>query len=208
MIYNMPKKKQIVSDLSTEEKIKEAARKVFTEKGYAAARTRDIAAEAGINLALLNYYFRSKEKLFDEIMLEKMQQLFGVMFPIVSDETLPLENKIDLIVQNYIDMLIKNPNLPLFVLNEIRNPSKTFDKNFPISKMLKNTSLVNQIKEARPDLNPVHFLLNILGMTIFPFIAKPIFGHVGLITEKEFTSLLNERKKLIPVWIKAILKSK
>ena len=54
-------------NLSTEEKIKAAARKVFMEKGYGASRTRDIAEEAGINLALLNYYFRSKEKLFNEI---------------------------------------------------------------------------------------------------------------------------------------------
>jgi AcrR family transcriptional regulator len=204
----MSKIKQPDSDLSTEDKIKEAARKVFTRKGYAAARTRDIADEAGINLALLNYYFRSKEKLFDVIMLEKMQQLFGVMYPIVSNEKLPLEKKIEMIVENYINMLLENPDLPLFVLNEIRNPSTAFKNNFPINKIIQNTSLVNQIKEKRPDLNPIHFLLNILGMTIFPFIAKPIFGHIGLINEKDFNSLVNERKALIPIWVKAMLKAK
>lgn len=59
------------TDLSTEQKIIEAARKVFTRKGYSATRTRDIAEEAGLNLALLNYYFRSKQKLFELVMAEK-----------------------------------------------------------------------------------------------------------------------------------------
>ncbi len=68
-------------DQSTEEKIKEAARTVFTRKGYAATRTRDIAKEANINLALLNYYFRSKEKLFGLIMMEKMQIVFRIYWP-------------------------------------------------------------------------------------------------------------------------------
>ena len=63
----MAKKSEAIKDLSTEQKIKNAARKVFTEKGYAATRTRDIAEAAGINLALLNYYFRSKQKLFEEV---------------------------------------------------------------------------------------------------------------------------------------------
>ena len=77
----MAKKKSVEVDLSTEEKIKEAAKKVFLKKGYAATRTRDIAEEAGINLALLNYYFRSKEKLFDLIMLEKLEKFFGAIAP-------------------------------------------------------------------------------------------------------------------------------
>ena len=60
-------------EISTEEKILEAASKVFTEKGFAGTRTRDIAEHAGINLALLNYYFRSKEKLFEQVMKAKCQ---------------------------------------------------------------------------------------------------------------------------------------
>ena len=81
----MAKKKSVEVDLSTEEKIKEAAKKVFLKKGYAATRTRDIAEEAGINLALLNYYFRSKEKLFDLIMLEKLEKFFGVIAPVLNN---------------------------------------------------------------------------------------------------------------------------
>ena len=76
----------MIEDSSTEEKIKAAARKVFTRKGFAATRTRDISEEAGINLALLNYYFRSKEKLFDLVMMENMQHfLIGMKEVIYKD---------------------------------------------------------------------------------------------------------------------------
>src|SRR5690606_17913886 len=112
-------------DISTEEKIIEAARKVFTQKGYAATRTRDIAEEAGINLALLNYYFRSKEKLFQLIMAEKVHQLFSVIFPIVNNDELTLEEKLEVMVENYINLLVAHPDLPLFVISEIKaHPDK------------------------------------------------------------------------------------
>ena len=88
------------ADLSSEERIKEAARTVFTKKGYAATRTRDIATEAGMNLALLNYYYRSKEKLFQQVMSEKLQLLFGVIAPIVNDPSTSLDQKIERLVEN------------------------------------------------------------------------------------------------------------
>ena len=98
-----------MKDLSTENKIKEAARKIFTQKGYAATRTRDIAEEAGINLALLNYYFRSKKKLFDIVMLERVDELFGIFNNILSNK--PSDRNIDEIIKDiidmYYDMLIK-----------------------------------------------------------------------------------------------------
>ena len=78
----MAKSVKLVKDISTEEKIRAAARKIFTQKGFAATRTRDIAEEAGINLALLNYYFRSKEKLFEQIMIEKVQYLCHTLVPL------------------------------------------------------------------------------------------------------------------------------
>jgi len=96
-------------DPSTEEKIKEAARIVFTSKGYAATKVRDIAAQANINLALVNYYFRSKEKLFDLIMAETMKKLFDKIKPVINDETTTLNEKISGIVDNYLELLLENP---------------------------------------------------------------------------------------------------
>ena len=204
----MPGKKKAIPDLSTEEKIKEAARKVFLKKGYAAARTRDIAEEAGINLALLNYYFRSKEKLFELVMVEKMQKLLGVISTVINDETTTLEEKLDLIASHYIDMLMSNPDLPLFVLSELRSGGEHLIKRFQFGGMLIKSSFFKQLQEKRPDTNPLQLLLTLLGSLLFPFIAKPIFQSVGNVGQKEFDALMLDRKNLVPKWMKAILKAK
>jgi AcrR family transcriptional regulator len=201
----MAKKKVDSTDISTEEKIIAAARKVFTQKGYAATRTRDIAEEAGINLALLNYYFRSKEKLFGQVMREKIQQLFGLLLPILDDSTTLLDTKVELIVSEYINMITNNPDLPIFVLNELKGHTAALKNVLPIDKIIPHASFFKQLTEARPDIHPLHFLLNILGMTVFPFIAMPAFDAIGIINKNNFTSLIQERKKLIPVWVKAML---
>ena len=203
----MAKKPNIETDLSTEEKIKEAARKVFTQKGFAATRTRDIAEEAGINLALLNYYFRSKEKLFDQIMMERMQQLFGTLIPIITDPNNPLEAKIELIVTHYIDMLLENPDLPIFVLSEMRKNPEFFRNKLPIASFLEQSKFVAQLREKRPDINPIQFLLSILGMAVFPFIARPAFSALPAVQETGYLNLMQERKKLIPKWVKAMLET-
>ena len=201
-------KKTKIEDPSTEEKIKVAARKVFMQKGYSATRTRDISEEAGINLALLNYYFRSKEKLFHQVMQEKMQQFFGILLPVVNDESTNLETKIELIVSSYIDMLSQNPDLPIFVLSEMKKHSENIKKILPVQKIADHISFIKQLKEKRPDINPVHFLMNILGMTVFPFVAKPAFDLIAATNKNELEIILQERKKLIPIWIKAMLKAK
>lgn len=191
-------------DLSTEEKIKEAARIVFIKKGYSATRTRDIAEEAGINLALLNYYFRSKEKLFQQVMMEKVQMIFGVLFPIANNPQTTLNQKIELLADNYVTLLLKNPDLPLFVLSEIRNNPDHFQNKVGIN-MLKESSLVQQLMEKRPNINPVQFLISLLGMIIFPFAASPLLQAANLVEEANFAALMEQRKQLIPQWISTIL---
>src|SRR6478736_7225969 len=119
--------KKVKDEISTENKIKQAARIVFTKKGYAATKTRDIAEEAGINLALLNYYFRSKEKLFELIMLESMETFLRSIKLVLHNEETDLYEKMDSLVEFYIDMLINEPNFPFFMLSEIQaNPEKLF----------------------------------------------------------------------------------
>ena len=123
-------------DISTEEKILISASKVFTEKGFSGTRTRDIAEEAGINLALLNYYFRSKEKLFEQVMKVKIVLLFGKIIPIITSEKTNLEEKIDLVSEKYFEILSKNPNLPLFVLSEIQKKPSNITSLIPVDQFL------------------------------------------------------------------------
>lgn len=195
-------------DLTAKEKIKTAAQKVFMKKGYGASRTRDIAEEAGINLALLNYYFRSKEKLFHEIMMEHVQRLFGTVAPIINDPSLTLVAKLEQLASAYIDLLTEYPDLPMFVLNEMRKQPDLFKKQMNLEQLLKNSSFLHQLREKRSDVDPVQYLMNIMGLMLFPFLAKPVFLATGLASKKNFASLMDQRRHLIPKWIKAILQTK
>ena len=192
-------------ELSTEEKILLSASKVFTEKGFSGTRTRDIAEEAGINLALLNYYFRSKEKLFEQVMKVKIVLLFGQILPIVTNENTTLEEKIDLASEKYFEILSKNPNLPLFVISEIQKKNSFITKIIPINKIFENSIIIKQIKEKRPEINPLHYLVNFLGMTIFPFVAKSVFNTFELMNEDEFQKFVEERKIFVPIWTKTLI---
>ena len=196
------------SDLTTQAKIKEAARLVFLRKGFAGTRTRDIAEEAGINLALLNYYFRSKQKLFEEIMMERVQELFGHIGPTLFDPETTLETKVERVVSLYIDMISVTPELPLFVLSEIRNHPDQFANTLQVGHMLRQSAFVRQLALRRPDIHPLHFIMNIMSMTLFPFIAMPVFKAVGLTDDQQFLAMMQERKQLVPLWVKAILETR
>ncbi|OJV15436.1 MAG: TetR family transcriptional regulator [Dyadobacter sp. 50-39] len=200
----MAKAKKAELDLSTEERIKEAASIVFTKKGYGNARTRDIAEEAGINLALLNYYFRSKEKLFQIVMAERIDKLFGVLGPILHDEATTLEEKLEKITESYINMLLEHPDLPIFVLSEIRNNPEQLANRFQARKHLKESVFIKQLIARRSDINPFHFLMNLLGMNLFPFVAKPVMAPI-VGNEEMYRQLMEQRKKLVPAWMKLML---
>ncbi len=199
-------------DGTTEEKIKEAARSVFTQKGFAAARTRDIAEEAGINLALLNYYFRSKEKLFDIIMQESLQHFMQGIKAIINNELTSFDEKISMLVDYYTDMLTIHPNLPLFIMGEIRsNPDRLFNK-MGIKNFILNSHFIKQYQQEtmakkQNALPPLQLIMTILGLVIFPFIASPLLQKLGDIDQKEFNVMMQERKKKIPDWIRAIISS-
>lgn len=192
-------------ELSTEDKILLAASKVFTERGFSGTRTRDIAEEAGINLALLNYYFRTKEKLFEQVMKVKIVLLFGQIIPILANEKTSLEEKLDRASEKYFEILSKNPNLPIFVLSEIQKKTSDVKSILPVDKVLKNSVIMKQIQEKKPEINPFHFLINFLSMTVFPFVAKPLLTTFDVMDDNEFQKFVEERKTLVPLWMKMML---
>ncbi len=202
----------IEKNTSTEEKIKEAARRVFTQKGYAATRTRDIAEESGLNLALINYYFRSKEKLFDIIMIEHLQLFIHSVMDIVNDPATTLQEKIENLIGHYIDMLIKNPNIPIFVLSELHaDPTKLISKIGFDNINREEIYLIKQWKEVaaarKLTINPIHIIINVLSMTIFPFVASPLLRNRTGMSVEAFNKVMEERKKLIPMWVSAMMKA-
>ena len=203
------KEEKGVKDASTEEKIKNAARTVFQKKGFAATRTRDIAEEAGINLALLNYYFRSKEKLFEIIMFETLSGFVQGMMDIFYNKDTAFEQKIERLADTYINSAIEFPDVPLFVLNEIRNRPENFLEKFPVKQLVTDSVFAQQFQkkveagEIR-EPNLLHFVMNLMGLIIFPIVGRSFVSAVGGLTNDEFVQLMHERKKLISMWVKTM----
>ncbi|HEY2348655.1 MAG TPA: TetR/AcrR family transcriptional regulator [Puia sp.] len=206
------KKEKQTTDLNTEQKIKAAAKIVFHKKGFAAARTRDIAEEAGMNTALLNYYFRSKEKLFQLIMFETISGFMQNMGMVFNDDETTFEKKVELLAENYIDLFLMEPEIPLFVMSEIRSRGAEILERMPAAGSIMQSVFIKQFKAFAEkgkimETNPLHFMMNLMSMIVFPFIGSPILKMVGKLKEQQFEKLMQERKKLIPVWVKAILKA-
>jgi len=197
---------------STEERIKQAARKLFTQHGFAAVRTRDIASEAGINLALLNYYFRSKQKLFDLVMMENFRKFLSGMTVNFQDPSLTIEDRLKRIVAAYVDFLTEFPDLPLFILNEIRgNPSKIAEQirqEVGPARSAFFKELQTAKKDGRIELDPAHFIINLVGLTVFPFVARPLLLRVTGVSDEQFLELMEERKRLVPMWIMMMMTTK
>lgn len=188
--------------LGTKTKIKEAARRVFMQKGFAATRTRDIAEAADINLALLNYHFKSKEKLFELVMSEKVIQMFSLIEPVINNEETSLKEKIQNLVDSYIDLLLENPELPMFVFSEFRADPEKYTEKIQVYQLFHNSSFVHQLKKEKPGVHPLHFVTSLLGVILFPFMAKPILFP----DPAEFRDFLEERRTLIPDWVDAVLR--
>lgn len=193
-----------MESISTEEKIIRAADKIFTQKGYAATRTREIAEEAGTNLALLNYYFGSKEKLFRNVVREKLKMLLSAMGPIASDENIPIDQKIKMISENYTQLLLENEDLPLFILNEWSVNKKLFADLIRETRQHAEPVIEKQLRESGVAISVEDLIVNTLGMIMFPFIAKPMILSSGLVQKDQFAMFVEKRKEKIPEWIKKI----
>lgn len=197
--------KKVTVDASTEQKIKDVAKRVFLRKGYAATTTREIAEEAGINHAMLNYYFRSKDRLFDMVAQEQTALFFDKIYPIVNDEATSLEEKVNGLVNYYTEILVIEPGLVLFISNEMQNRPERIAELMAANKGLAKAVIARQLQAARPDFHPMQLLMSILGMILFPYISREVFQKSMEINEDTMIQMLKERAQFLPVLIKAML---
>jgi AcrR family transcriptional regulator len=143
----------------TEEKIFEAATEVFTDKGMDGARMQDIANQAGINKALLHYYYRTKDQLFNAVFDKIAGKMFAKFAPVL-DENLSLEEKIRFFMRQHIEFLEQNPRLPIFLLNEMnRNPERIRKllRNIDISKLWDELERQHKADFEKYNITPMPF---------------------------------------------------
>lgn len=191
-----------VKKIKTDERIMNSAQEVFHLKGFAGARMQEIADKAEINKGLLHYYYKSKDKLFEAVFNIALKQMLGRLNEVLRED-IELFPKIEKLVDNYISVLSINTFIPNFVFQESNR-----DPNFFIDKFRKFNTLEGvkifeeQIKEETAkgniiEIDPKQLFINIISMSIFPFIAKPIAMGILELNEKDYKKIIEDRKKLI-----------
>jgi TetR/AcrR family transcriptional regulator len=195
---------------STEERILEAAKKVFHCKGYDGARMQEIADEAGVNKSLVHYYYRNKDNIFQAVFEDAFTRLIARLNEIFFSE-LTFTDKIETFIGYYITFLSQNSYLPLFILNGL------YEKPEQLKKMLEKVQLSPELllekmrKQAKEELNldiePFHIYINILALSIFPVVARPLIQTIFGLSNEQMTLFYEERKTVVPEFILNALKS-
>ncbi|HEU4496723.1 MAG TPA: TetR/AcrR family transcriptional regulator [Flavobacterium sp.] len=184
---------------STEEQILVAAFNVFVEKGFENTKMQDIADQAGIKRTVLNYYFRTKELLYKKIAKTILKQALPNMLKILNSD-LPFEQKIEEFVENYINLGLKNPHMPLFIINELNHLGPAFIEEMLDGKKPEINTFIEHVKDEMKKgniiaINPVQVPLHIVSLCAFPIIGKPMVKLITNSDEKQYNELIQERKK-------------
>ena len=146
-------------------------------------------------------------------MVETLQSFLEHLISALNDKNTTLEKKIETIAYKYIDFLSGEPGVPLFILSELRNNPIGLINKLPFQNIVLNSEFIKQYQDAVKtgkvtEPNPLHFLINVMGLVIFPFIAQPMLTTIGKIDDVQFNQMMHERKVRIPIWVKAVMKAK
>ena len=199
-----------VADADTESRILDAAHAVFLRKGTAGARMQDIAREAGVNHALVHYYFRTKARLAEAVFRRAALKLLPPAVATLSSD-LPLEDKVRRLVDHYLTQLSATPHLPGYLLSELNHhPERGSQLIHALTGLDPDRvrprvfdTLQRQIAERvragtlRP-ISPQEFAVNLVSLCIFPFAARPMLALVLGWKDGDFARFIAERQRALP----------
>ena len=206
-----------VHDGDTEQRILDSAHAVFVRRGTAGARTQEIAREAGVNSALLHYYFRSKERLAEAVFQRAAGQLLPAVIAILASE-MPLETKVARVVDVELQQLLKTPYLPGYILSELTHHPERVQQLFSsaagmspatvgahVFKVLRK-QIDAQVKAGRMHpVAPEQFAINLLALCVFPFAARPMVMALLGLDQSGFEQFIQRRRKeLAPFFLRAL----
>ena len=205
-------------DRETEQKILDAAKSVFVRRGTAGARMAEIAEEAGVNQALLHYYFRSKERLSAAV----FEQIAGRVFPALTQTLgadISLDDKIDRLVAVYLDNLSRHPFLPGYLLSELHHHPERLPQLLakaigaepggvlpPLFQQLGRQINERVAAGTMRPIAPEQFAINLISLCIFPFAARPMLRLVFGMDEAAFARFIEQRKTELPAFFRNALR--
>lgn len=187
--------------VQTELLIKEKAKILFFQKGLLNATTQEIADEAGVNRALIHYYFRSRDLMLDLLLEEALQEKKGRTRKILASD-LTFRQKIAQFINTIVDWGLTYPYLENFIISETaRHPDKI--KAFCAKDKVKSSDLIREDLEAEikegaiAPISPEHFMVNLVAMCNYPLLAKSVLQTIHGMTDSAYKKFLQERKNVI-----------
>jgi TetR/AcrR family transcriptional regulator len=186
-------------ELSTEEKIREAAKNVFIAKGFDGCTSREIAKAAGMNVALVNYYFCSKKQLF-KLIFEAAMEEFMLSTVEVFKKDLSLESKMRIFIEREYEFLILHPDIPRFILSELSRGDKCEFDHAGILEKISGTGVFEELLDAQEKgiirkIDLTNLMLMIMSNCHYPFMAKPLMKYLNGLTEEEYQERLTLQKQ-------------
>lgn len=186
---------------STEQKIKDAAKRVFIAKGFDGCTSREIAKEAGMNVALVNYYFCSKKQLF-KVVFERVMEDFMTTTLEVFRKEMDLESKVRIFIEREYEMLTSHPDIPHFVISELTRKDKfEFDPSDVMAK-IQNTPIFDEIREAQEKgvirkMDFTNLMLLITSNCQYPFVGKSLMMHINKLNEEQYSEVMMLHKQYV-----------
>jgi len=190
-------------EISKEQAILEAAEHEFLEKGFEAAKTTKIASLAGVTHAMLHYYYRTKENLFNMVFDKKVRLLKESIFSLFENPDMPFFDKVRVGIETHFDFIRDNQHLPRFVINELLYKPKRLMMFEGVIKKIAANALVEISKEIDKEvkkgtivpIDPVTLLLDIASLNIFVFAALPVVRILATGRYESEDAFFEARKK-------------
>ena len=188
-------------DLSTEVKIKEVAKRIFISKGFNGCTSREIAKEAGMNVALVNYYFKSKGHLF-ELVISSVLKDFTISLIDVFKSNMSLVNKVKILIEKEYEFLNNHPEIPNFIINELGKKDKSFFDRLDIATEVHQTNIFLEVEKAQESgemrkIDIVSLMLLIMSNCHFPFMAKPMIKTINSLEDAQYNEHLMVHKQYV-----------
>jgi len=192
-----------VKDCQTEKLIIDTAARVFFAEGRINATIQDIADSAGLSRTLIHYYFRSKKSLVDAVVRTTITEFKSNGDKILASSA-PFREKTERFIDDFLKNQGRYPYLEAFITTrKIKEGSDSKSMTVhqkKVSEPMK--SYLQEIKDEMnkgtiPESNPVHFLMNMFSLMAYPVLMKQMYKGMLGVSDEEYSSILNERKKLI-----------
>ena len=199
------------ADQETRDRILDAADRVFIRKGTASGRTQEIADEAGVNKALVHYYFGTKAALADAIFARALGTLVPRIFGILADPSREIEQKIPAIVKEQIDFHTAQPYLAGYMVAELHAHPERIARMMAAHGRVPLDVLRRQLREgARAGklrrIGPEQFVANMMGLLLFPFAIRPALCQLLGFDSERWQAFVEERRRILPDFVMAGLR--